>query len=151
MLKDIRKVALKYIIALIAIVWALFNIYAMTIKPLGPWIHLPTNLLFASVLALLMYIRKVTGVWNRIFAITIILMAITSNLYMSFNYEQLLWRSSNLLTIDIVFGIFAIVATLVVTQKTTGWARSEEHTSELQSRGHLVCRLLLEKKKTNKI
>src|SRR5437660_11664770 len=28
------------------------------------------------------------------------------------------------------------------------WARSEEHTSELQSRGHLVCRLLLEKKKT---
>src|SRR5690554_7594382 len=27
--------------------------------------------------------------------------------------------------------------------------RSEEHTSELQSRPHLVCRLLLEKKKTN--
>src|SRR5690625_5319527 len=26
--------------------------------------------------------------------------------------------------------------------------RSEEHTSELQSRGHLVCRLLLEKKKS---
>src|SRR2546422_8258733 len=28
-------------------------------------------------------------------------------------------------------------------------ARSEEHTSELQSRLHLVCRLLLEKKKTS--
>src|SRR5690625_6251143 len=28
--------------------------------------------------------------------------------------------------------------------------RSEEHTSELQSRGHLVCRLLLEKKKNEK-
>src|SRR5439155_6738829 len=28
--------------------------------------------------------------------------------------------------------------------------RSEEHTSELQSRGHLVCRLLLEKKKGEK-
>src|SRR5690625_2001718 len=28
------------------------------------------------------------------------------------------------------------------------YLRSEEHTSELQSRGHLVCRLLLEKKKT---
>src|SRR5436305_4095561 len=27
------------------------------------------------------------------------------------------------------------------------WVRSEEHTSELQSRPHLVCRLLLEKKK----
>src|SRR5690606_41669744 len=29
------------------------------------------------------------------------------------------------------------------------WSRSEEHTSELQSRENLVCRLLLEKKKTN--
>src|SRR5207253_7998384 len=29
---------------------------------------------------------------------------------------------------------------------TSALTRSEEHTSELQSRGHLVCRLLLEKK-----
>src|SRR3712207_8200733 len=33
---------------------------------------------------------------------------------------------------------------------TAGGLRSEEHTSELQSRQYLVCRLLLEKKKTNK-
>src|SRR5690625_7019481 len=31
-----------------------------------------------------------------------------------------------------------------------GMVRSEEHTSELQSRGHLVCRLLLEKKNCNR-
>src|SRR2546428_7013630 len=31
------------------------------------------------------------------------------------------------------------------------WERSEEHTSELQSRSDLVCRLLLEKKKNNVI
>src|SRR3989442_10312127 len=31
-----------------------------------------------------------------------------------------------------------------------GSVRSEEHTSELQSRPHLVCRLLLEKKKKKK-
>src|SRR2546422_4145303 len=31
----------------------------------------------------------------------------------------------------------------------SGHGRSEEHTSELQSRLHLVCRLLLEKKKKN--
>src|SRR5437870_3136693 len=39
----------------------------------------------------------------------------------------------------------------VTTQDNNNWVeagfRSEEHTSELQSRGHLVCRLLLEKKK----
>src|SRR5690625_6185827 len=39
---------------------------------------------------------------------------------------------------------------LVLAQQApvAGDLRSEEHTSELQSRGHLVCRLLLEKKKT---
>src|SRR5260370_9079988 len=33
----------------------------------------------------------------------------------------------------------------------TAWSRSEEHTSELQSHLNLVCRLLLEKKKTKHI
>src|SRR5690625_6351180 len=40
--------------------------------------------------------------------------------------------------------------TLTVQKQTdanTVQVRSEEHTSELQSRGHLVCRLLLEKQK----
>src|SRR2546430_9963170 len=32
-----------------------------------------------------------------------------------------------------------------------GEARSEEHTSELQSQSNLVCRLLLEKKKKNRV
>src|SRR2546422_6694073 len=32
-------------------------------------------------------------------------------------------------------------------RRTSGLERSEEHTSELQSRLHIVCRLLLEKKK----
>src|SRR5207253_6018785 len=35
------------------------------------------------------------------------------------------------------------------TVQLDGRPRSEEHTSELQSRGHLVCRLLLEKKQNN--
>src|SRR5205814_6577987 len=41
---------------------------------------------------------------------------------------------------DVVFAAAALVAV----------ARSEEHTSELQSLRHLVCRLLLEKKKTKR-
>src|SRR2546429_7358100 len=39
----------------------------------------------------------------------------------------------------------------VVWKSRRGCPRSEEHTSELQSRLHLVCRLLLEKKKTTNI
>src|SRR5690348_9673512 len=41
-------------------------------------------------------------------------------------------------------------ATGVVFTSASSGPRSEEHTSELQSPVHLVCRLLLEKKKTNK-
>src|SRR2546422_7049048 len=39
-------------------------------------------------------------------------------------------------------------AELLRVARLVGERRSEEHTSELQSRLHLVCRLLLEKKKT---
>src|SRR3712207_8466145 len=41
------------------------------------------------------------------------------------------------------------VAQLREKSKSEGEGRSEEHTSELQSRQYLVCRLLLEKKKIN--
>src|SRR5690625_6682073 len=43
-------------------------------------------------------------------------------------------------------GIVSLIALRFI-QGFGNAARSEEHTSELQSRGHLVCRLLLEKKK----
>src|SRR5699024_11707257 len=43
----------------------------------------------------------------------------------------------------------ATVGFVNVTAGTTDKSRSEEHTSELQSRFDLVCRLLLEKKKNN--
>src|SRR5690625_6209722 len=45
-------------------------------------------------------------------------------------------------------GLTADAALIVAIPVLVGAVRSEEHTSELQSRGHLVCRLLLEKKKT---
>src|SRR5437660_3647536 len=65
-----------------------------------------------------------------------------------------LFRSSIICPGGILSPVFAsllkssvCVPLLSTTQLKT---RSEEHTSELQSRGHLVCRLLLEKKKTRK-
>src|SRR3712207_8036253 len=48
----------------------------------------------------------------------------------------------------LVIGLgFPLVARVVRVAKTQNISRSEEHTSELQSRQYLVCRLLLEKKK----
>src|SRR5690625_5800359 len=71
-----------------------------------------------------------------------------NNLSVSPLVEQILARKEGTLT--------ATGAVRATTGKYTGRSpkdrfivrdRSEEHTSELQSRGHLVCRLLLEKKK----
>src|SRR5690554_348137 len=43
--------------------------------------------------------------------------------------------------------IFSVISGNGILLGASGGVRSEEHTSELQSRPHLVCRLLLEKKK----
>src|SRR6266699_4411167 len=47
--------------------------------------------------------------------------------------------------------LFRTEQALQATSDPEGVARSEEHTSELQSRPHLVCRLLLEKKKARAV
>src|SRR5690625_6446669 len=52
--------------------------------------------------------------------------------------------------IELDLRLEAVMEGVLVTGQASTHARgerSEEHTSELQSRGHLVCRLLLEKKK----
>src|SRR5690554_7178318 len=46
--------------------------------------------------------------------------------------------------------LFAITSAAPAQVSRSACSRSEEHTSELQSRPHLVCRLLLEKKKNEK-
>src|SRR3712207_7236023 len=49
--------------------------------------------------------------------------------------------------------LFAVPDAGITLQSALGFepTRSEEHTSELQSRQYLVCRLLLEKKKTSQV
>src|SRR5690625_5808121 len=64
-------------------------------------------------------------------------------LMLSGRLGDLLGQRRLLLIGTTVFGLASLLAGLAPT-----YPRSEEHTSELQSRGHLVCRLLLEKKKT---
>src|SRR5690625_6810139 len=51
------------------------------------------------------------------------------------------WTGHGVIDTVVALAVGAFIAVRAV--------RSEEHTSELQSRGHLVCRLLLEKKKEN--
>src|SRR3712207_8440161 len=47
--------------------------------------------------------------------------------------------------------VYAVESVTPYEARVSVWDRSEEHTSELQSRQYLVCRLLLEKKKKTQI
>src|SRR3712207_8540198 len=62
-------------------------------------------------------------------------------------YGKVIRRTSKVKAHDEVGA--AGIGDLVLIMETRPLSRSEEHTSELQSRQYLVCRLLLEKKKNN--
>src|SRR5256885_3606687 len=54
-----------------------------------------------------------------------------------------------IMTLSIITTCLISVTTSVISERSLGVLRSEEHTSELQSPCNLVCRLLLEKKNNN--
>src|SRR5690554_7377283 len=73
--------------------------------------------------------------------------------------ETLIWKTNEGIDVKPFYHADEFPSTPnVSSSKATQWkicetifvSRSEEHTSELQSRPHLVCRLLLEKKKKKK-
>src|SRR5690554_7500729 len=72
-------------------------------------------------------------------------------LYEAFKIDELAHKKMSTLSGGTTQKVSAVLAfmfspeVLILDEPTAG--RSEEHTSELQSRPHLVCRLLLEKKK----
>src|SRR5438876_4649348 len=102
-------------------------------------------LLFVGLFAHSSHAQKVTTEWAK-----------------GFNFGELkyfAWRKNNLVTVrnpegskildqKIMHVVTQALASKGIVEDSTN--RSEEHTSELQSPVHRVCRLLLEKKKVNK-
>src|SRR5947208_9400656 len=60
-----------------------------------------------------------------------------------------LFRSPFSAAVSAVISVFCALMTMMGRSGRSFLMRSEEHTSELQSPDHLVCRLLLEKKKVD--
>src|SRR5256884_7471136 len=86
---------------------------------------------------------KPPGVWAAKIILVLLSVSFVITSLLAFRYSNMLIRI--FYTISAVWlgmlSFFFLAASL-------SRLRSEEHTSELQSRLHLVCRLLLEKKKT---
>src|SRR3712207_7389924 len=77
---------------------------------------------------------RMTRFWGRIYLINFVL-GVATGLVQEFQFG-LAWSEYSRFVGDVFGSLLALEA-----------LRSEEHTSELQSRQYLVCRLLLEKKK----
>src|SRR5690606_41145284 len=69
-----------------------------------------------------------------------------ANFYSYFSTPALFYSGINSLYISIIVTAIVLVTAFVYGYALTRTCRSEEHTSELQSRENLVCRLLLEEK-----
>src|SRR5690554_7584538 len=82
---------------------------------------------------------------------------VSSSGHLEIGKELLGVETTDNLTFTVLVHGATVLSTLVVFRKDIAtlllglFRRSEEHTSELQSRPHLVCRLLLEKKKKTHI
>src|SRR5690625_6162299 len=90
------------------------------------------------------------NLWVALVANTVAILTLVFGLYFRRHHR----RDLALSYLALNFGVLAVTALLAQSEVGMGLGlglfgilRSEEHTSELQSRGHLVCRLLLEKKK----
>src|SRR5690625_5482814 len=93
----------------------------------------------------------VTGVQTCALPITtaIVMLLIAASVSMSWvmSFEGIPQEISSAL-LGLSDNKIVILLTINLILLVVGMFRSEEHTSELQSRGHIVCRLLLDKKTT---
>src|SRR5947209_11568997 len=64
-----------------------------------------------------------------------------------FSFISTNWRGKPLISHEVIINLITGTTTTTGLKVYAQLDRSEEHTSELQSRQYLVCRLLLEKKK----
>src|SRR5690554_7657073 len=95
-------------------------------------------------------------VLHWVIAVTVIGLAILGLWMVDLSYYSPYYRSAPFWHKSIGLALFAVLVLRILWRLFTPRPahlpnhRSEEHTSELQSRPHLVCRLLLEKKKNKK-
>ncbi len=111
----------------LALCYAAFNVTHLVFHSFGPWIHLPVNLCFASVLTLITYRSLFER--NKLLAIVVdsilILCAISSTMYYAFSYREMVFRMGSYSTpADIIFASLVVLVSLEITRRASGSALS---------------------------
>ncbi|MCR4425918.1 MAG: TRAP transporter permease [Firmicutes bacterium] len=109
----------------LAMCYSVFNLVVLVFVPVGPWIHLPVNLAFASVLTLLAYTslleKRKTLAW--VTDIILVAAAIACTSYYALEYNQMVWRIGAFPTTpDVVFAAITILVSLEITRRASGSA-----------------------------
>ena len=119
--------ATSKIVFVLGICYAAFNLTHLLIHSFGPWIHLPVNLCFASVLTLICYNSLFERRRKLAMAVDLllILMTVSSTLYYALEYQEMIFRQGSFSTLlDIVFATFIIIVSFEITRRASGAALS---------------------------
>lgn len=117
----------KYLVSIVAVLMSLFHIYALGLTVLSPWVLATLHLLFGTILGFALFNiptknKVTTKILNGIDLIVICLAAATYG-FVLIEMESLLDRAGYFpTTLDLIFGTSAILLTLELTRRTTGWA-----------------------------
>ena len=115
----------KRIVFILALCYSVFNFVVLVIYPVGPWIHLPVNLAFASALTLITF-NSVLERRRRLAALVdtvLIVAAVACTAYYALEYKALIWRIGAFPNSwDVFFATVTIVVSLEVTRRSSGSA-----------------------------
>jgi len=113
-------------IAVLAILFSLFHLYTAFAGVLPAQIQRSVHLTFALVLAYLLYPAKKNMPRNKMHWSDICLAALGAvvGLYISFNYEALIYRAGEQTTLDIIVAWAAVLLVLEATRRVVGLPRN---------------------------
>ncbi|OQB49247.1 MAG: Sialic acid TRAP transporter permease protein SiaT [Firmicutes bacterium ADurb.Bin153] len=118
---------LSKLVLILGLCYAAFNITHLVFYSFGPWIHLPVNLCFASVLTLITYrsLFERNKTLAVIVDVILIACAISSTMYYAFSYREMIFRMGAFSTkTDIFFASLVVLVCLEITRRASGSALS---------------------------
>ena len=116
---------IRKVVYVLGIAFAVFNVMALVVFSLSPWVYLATCLAFTVVISLLVCpgpFGKPSSFLNIIFNLLVAAAGLIALIHYATSYEAMLYRTTiNPTTMDIFSSIALVAVCLEVCRRTTGW------------------------------